>query len=439
MHLRRDVRWQDGAPFSAADVVYTMHAILDPGNNVADRAFFLRIARVNAVDPDTVVFHLKAPQASFLATVGALYPVLPAHLLAHSANLATDPFGEEPVGTGPYRFVRWLRGDRLEFDANPGYFRGAPKTAHVVALVVADSNTLALALRRHDIDFAMVESSTYRNLQDVAGVTRTTEPLSDFNAYAMNEARPILADVRVRRALVAAVDRRTIARNASFGTGTPAYADLPLFMYDGRPPHGWVTADPAAADALLDAAGWKPGPDGIRVKNGTPLRLELIGYGGSASAEDVAVQVQQMLRNVGVDVVYKSFAPALYFAPASAGGPVMKGDYDLALFSFVNGSDPGNAEIYSCASRIPAGFNAANYCSPDMERLQAASDRAYDVARRNRIVAQIEALAVHDAVYLFLYHTPYRFAYNPGLERTPASLMDRWYDLRAWTLAAGSP
>jgi peptide/nickel transport system substrate-binding protein len=435
MHLRRDVKWQDGVPFTSADVVFTINAILNPAVNVADRSSYVDVERVSARGPYTVVFHLKLPQGSFIANVAGGYPMLPAHLLSKSTALMTDPFNANPIGNGPYRFVRWIRGDRLEFAANAQYFRGPPKIGKIVIPIISDSNTLAIQIREHAIDFAAMESSTYNALRGAPGIVLKTEPLNDFNALAMNEARPILQDRRVRLALVEAIDRTRIARTVSFGTGTPAYADLPLFMYDGHPPNSWAAANPAAARTLLENAGWKIGATGIREKDGVPLHLELATYAGSASVSSLALQVQQMLRDVGVDIDYKSYDSGLYFSPASAGGPLSNGRYDLAIASIVGGNDPTNASLYTCASRIPAGFNYANYCSPEMERLQAAVEREYDPVRRNRIVAQIEALAVHDSVYVFLYHTPYRFAFDPHLVRPAASLDNRWYDVRDWTFS----
>ena len=436
-HLRRNVKWQDGAPFTAADVVFTMHAILDPKNVVANRSLYSDIERVDAIDRYTVAFHLRNRKASFLAVVGDGYPIMPAHLLEKTANLATDPLNSQPVGTGPYRLVRWNRGERLEFEANPDYFLGAPRFKRITMSIIPDSNTESIALRQHEIDFATVDSSGYNQLRDATGILRKTEPYNDFVAYALNEKRPLLRDRRVRLAITKAVDRDTITRNITFGTGTPAYGDLPFFMYGGRVPAGWKSFDPAAAMRLLDEAGWKAGPDGIRQKNGNVLRLEMISFSGSASGTSAAIQIQQMLRHVGIDTEVKSFSPSLYFSPASAGGPVSSGKFDLASYTFQGGSDPTNDELYSCAGRLPNGFNAANYCNPKMESLQAAAEREYNPGRRNKIFQQIEDLAVRDATYLFVYHTPYRIVQNPLLQRPTASQGTQWYDINTWTFREG--
>ncbi len=117
VHLRRNVRWHDGAPFTSADVVYTIHAVLDDQNNVGNRELYEDVADVDAPDAYTVRFRLKHPQSSFFGNIGAGYPIVPSHLLQSSTSLATDGFNAMPVGTGPYRlFVgsvatisNWLR------------------------------------------------------------------------------------------------------------------------------------------------------------------------------------------------------------------------------------------------------------------------------------------------------------------------------------------
>jgi peptide/nickel transport system substrate-binding protein len=431
-HLRHGVKWHDGADFSAKDVLFTIGLIRDDKNNVANRDLYLNIANVDAPDASTVRFHLKAPQAFFLSQVAAGYPILPAHVLESSQNLPSDPFNAAPIGTGPYRFVRWARGDRVELAANPTYYRGAPKIPRVVVSIVPDFNTVGIQLRQHEIDFASVESSVYNQLRDVPGVVRTTEPLNDVVGISLNVTRPIMRDKTVREAIVKAIDRKRIVQTVTFGTGTPAYADLPFFMYDGHAPAGWDDADPAGARALLDADGWKLGADGVRVKNGVPLRLQYIDFAGSVSGAAVDTQVVQMLRDVGIDTNYKTFAPGLYYQPASQGDPLMGGDFDLGGVGFRGGTDPSNSYIYSCATRSPSGFNSSRYCNPEMDRLIAAVEVEYDTAKRNRLIAKIEDLAATDLPYAFLYHTPYRLIVNPALVRPPASIGNMWYGIERW-------
>jgi peptide/nickel transport system substrate-binding protein len=431
-HLRRGVRWHDGAPFTARDVVFTIGLIQDAKNDVPDRGPYANIAAVDAPDTLTVRFHLRRRQSAFISEIAAGYPIVPAHLLASSRDLATDPFNGAPVGTGPYRFVRWQRGDDIELEANPTYYRGAPKIARVVIAITPDYNTLGIQLRQHAIDFAVVESSLYEQLRNIAGLAHETDPLNAVYGYAMDVTRPIMRDTTVRLAIVKAIDRKRIVRDVSFDTGTVAYADLPLFMYDGHPPAGWDDADPAAARAMLDADGWKPGADGVRVKNGVPLRLQMIDFAGSVSGAALDLQVMQILHDVGIATTYKTFNIGRYYAPAAQAGPVMTGDFDLAYVGFAGGSDSDNSYIYSCATRSPNGFNLARYCNPTVDRLLAKIQDEYDRTKRNALVAEIERIGVTDAPYAFLYNAPFLCIMNPLLVRPPTNLATPLYDLQNW-------
>jgi peptide/nickel transport system substrate-binding protein len=135
-HLRPNVRWQDGPPVTARDVLFTLRAIVDPHNPVRSREGYDRIAAAQQLDDRTVRIRLRSPWAPAVATFfsygTAPQYVLPEHLLAGRPNLAQDAFGAHPVGNGPFRFVRWDRGERLTYEANPTYWRGRPALQRLV-------------------------------------------------------------------------------------------------------------------------------------------------------------------------------------------------------------------------------------------------------------------------------------------------------------------
>ena len=154
-HLRRGVKWHDGAPFTSHDVVFTVHAILNPDNNLSLRTGWDQIGSVEALDDHTVRFHLKriyAPAISTYFAEGGLYPVLPAHLLEKYPNINQVPFNSDPIGTGPFKFVKWVHGDRVELAANPDYWRGPPKLKRIIYKVIPNDVTILNQLRTHEID-----------------------------------------------------------------------------------------------------------------------------------------------------------------------------------------------------------------------------------------------------------------------------------------------
>ena len=437
VHLRRGVSWQDGAPFTSADVAFTMKAILDPRSDVGDRSGYDTILRVETPNATTAIFRLKRRFAPFIAQVCEQSAILPKHLLGTSHNLNADKFNEVPIGTGPYRLIRWSRGTKLTYVANRSYFLGAPKIGRIDVAIMPDIESQDLAIRRHDADFNTVESSQYQRLRLAGDLRTTTEPMNDVVAIALNTEHAALADVRVRRAIAMGIDRQRIARNNTFGTGTVAYADLPNFIWTSSPVVSPTPYDPSAARKLLEAAGWHVGASGIRVKGGLPLNLAALDAAGSATGRSVDAQTQQMLRAIGISVSFKYVPPALYEAPVSSGGQLALGRFDLADYGFNGGVDPLNDALYTCANRAPAGPNVARYCDARMDALQTASLTELDPRKRLSIVAGIEKLAANDVPYVFLYHTPKRLVWVPSLQRTHSNLIDPWYDVRHWTIRDG--
>jgi peptide/nickel transport system substrate-binding protein len=282
----------------------------------------------------------------------------------------------------------------------------------------------------------LVSSSAYAQLRPLPDVRTTTESTNDFIAYTINTTRPILRDVRVRRAISMAIDRKTIADKNTFGTGTPAYADLPALLWTSHEPVNPYGYNPTAASALLDAAGWKRGPAGIREKNGVPLQLQAIDFTGKTN-QNIDTQTTQMLQDIGIGFSVKYYSTSIYYQSKADGGPFASGNFDVAVMEWQGGIDAQDDLIYTCANRQPEGENAALYCSAQMDALQhdALVAGALDPARRATDIAKIEALAVSDVPYVFLYHTPFRIAYNPLLNRTHANIADVWYDSRKWSFA----
>ena len=152
-HLRKDAKWTDGQPVTSADVKYTFEQIMNPANNVVSRHGYDMIRSLDTPDPSTVVLHMKQifpPIIDFFfGESDEPYDVLPAHALAnHSGNFNTMPFNAEPnVTDGPYKFARWIRGDRIVLTANDSYFGGAPKIKELQIKLITDANTTVAQLR----------------------------------------------------------------------------------------------------------------------------------------------------------------------------------------------------------------------------------------------------------------------------------------------------
>jgi peptide/nickel transport system substrate-binding protein len=156
--LRDHVRWHDGRPFTSADVKFTYEAIMNPANDIVSRHGYDVVGSVEAPDPHTVIFHLKHRFAPFVATVfgesDGPFCILPAHLLAHRKTINEGPYNSLPIGTGPFKVVRWLRGNQIELVRNDDYFAGKPKLKSIVVKFIPDENSAVVQLRTHEVDWA---------------------------------------------------------------------------------------------------------------------------------------------------------------------------------------------------------------------------------------------------------------------------------------------
>jgi peptide/nickel transport system substrate-binding protein len=432
--LRRGVRWHDGAPFTSADVKFSFDAIMNGANNVISRHGYDVVSAVDTPDQYIVTFHLKRRFAPFVATVfgesDSPYGVIPEHLLAKYRSLNDVPYNSKPVGTGPFRVVDWKRGDRIELAAFDGYFRGKPGLRKIVVRLVPDENTEITQLRSHEIDLMDEASvSAYKLLRTLPGIGLDLQAINGYEGVLMNVARGATADLRVRRAVSLALDRRTLAENLSFGSGTPATADLPNWMwaYDTSlkvPPH-----DPAEARALLAAAGYGPGKK--------RLSLGLYFDQSTAINRTASVQIQSALAALGVDVQMHPQVDTILYGAYQAGGTLQQGKYDLALYPWVSGIDPDDSSQFLCDARNGKGYNSSGYCSPEMDRAQAAALGDYDLTARKRDYATIQRLVMRDLPVACIWWPRIAYGYNPALHGFAPNPVDEAWN--AWRWSLGGP
>lgn len=431
-HLRHGVTWQDGAPFTSHDVKFTWQAVMNPRNNVVSRRGYDLVSRIDTPDDYTVVFTMKRifPPAvdTLFAESDTPTRLLPKHLLDKYADINQVPFNAAPIGTGPYRFVRWQRGDRIVLQANPSYFAGAPKIKELTLAIISDDNTTRAQLQSGEANLGIeIPAAVYGSLAGAANLRRQLADSPAYTAMMFNTRHAPLDDVRVRRALVLGMDRAAIVRNVTYGTGTLAVADLAPYYWAFDAKLRPTPYDPAAAKALLDAAGWRAGPDGVRRRNGTPLSLLLVYGIGSQTVRAITVQIQQMYRGLGVDLQLKGFDYATLYAAAQSGGILNGGKFDLAMYAWVAGSDPDNSSQWTCAMIPPAGNNISRYCSPAMEAAQRLALSTFDQRIRKRAYSQIESLLLRDAPGAFIYYQALRYAYAADLRNfMPNGISEAW-------------
>lgn len=438
-HLRGDVKFADGHPVTADDVVFSWRQVLNPRNNVPYHFPYDKAESVVAKDAHTVVVRLRAPSAPFVSNFfrcGAQGSILPKHLLDGKPDLNQDPFNIKPVGSGPYMVERYEVNNRLEMVPNPHWFGGKPGLRRVTYRIIPSENTLLVSLRTHDIDFYFAApEQQYRELKGMPGVAVSAIPFSQFEMVTYNAGRAPLSDPRVRRATAMATDWKTIARTVYLDVDLPDWGDLfPRSPYYTPQPDP-SAYDPAKARALLDAAGWKPGPDGIRVKDGKRLELEMVTVAGAITREKAEVVMQQQLRAVGIDMQVHNATANLLFAPLGAGGLFASGKYDLGIYAWTQNPDPDDTLTAGPDNLPPHGANYSRLADAELGKLQARGAATYDHGERKRIYAQVERRIGEVLPYHTLVWRANVDAWNDDLHGVkPAQAVSDFWNVGSWTL-----
>jgi peptide/nickel transport system substrate-binding protein len=437
-HLRRGVFWHDGMPFTANDVVASWHAVMNPSNDTFENEGYDRVASIDARDAHTVVVRLRNRYPPFVSRFFAplqegAKPVLPAHLLSSGGGFNTGTLSSRPVGTGPFQFVSWQRGDRIVLRRFDRYFKGRPKLAKIELRFVPSDQTIAAALAAHQIDLVVApQTSLLETYRSIAGVTVGTASWNSQTSAVVDARKPGLSDVAVRRALALLVPYGSILRDVTHGAYEPARNSLPPTAI-GYEPLPLRRYDPATARALLDRAGWKPAAGGVRMRSGVRLDFTLATISGSSNLERVALLLQASLRGAGIALTIKPYAYRTIFAAPN--GPIYGGSYDLALYSSTLNWDPDVYNYVACDRWYPRGQNIFRFCDPRLDALERAGLQTDDPAKRAAIYRRASRLMWSEVTYLPIYQGRRLIVRSSDLKNyTVNPTSTPWWDAWRWDI-----
>jgi peptide/nickel transport system substrate-binding protein len=403
LHLRRNVTWSDGAPVTAADWLFTYHAVLNPRNNTKSDYGWDQIASAAAPDPYTLVIHLKRPNVAVLGILGMgglAYPPLPAHLLANLPDINHAAFNDAPISSGPYLLASWNHGSSLTFVPNPHYWRGAPKLKRLIWQIIPDSNSLLAALQTHEIDiYPTVDVNAVSRLAAIPGIRVLHRTIANWRHLGINVSRPLLADVRVREAIAEGIDWKRLNDTVYHGYNQLAVSDIfpGSWAAPALPPYRY---DPPHARALLASAGWRMGADSALHRGSLALALTICATNATKSNETAELVMQSELHALGIALAIHNYPASLLFAQ---NGPLYKGTYDLEWSIDTNGPDPDNAGSWNSAFIPPSGENTSWLRDPIVDRTSAAAAATYDPSERKRLYQLEETRIRQDVPAVFFY------------------------------------
>jgi peptide/nickel transport system substrate-binding protein len=400
-HLRRGVRWHDGKPFDAADVVFTFDVLRNPASKTAAiRSFLGALASVEAPDPLTVRFTFSRPYWLAFDMVAEIV-IYPKHIYARG-DFNSHPANRAPVGTGRFRFERWHTGDDIVLARNDAYFGEKAWVDQIVFRYVPDPTVRLQLLRRGEVDVVeRLLPEAWARITAEPGISdrfwRLRHVPSAVQWIGWNEARPLFADRRVRRALTKLIDREDIVGNLRLGLDRMATS----WFYPDAPEHDVTLApipyDPDAAAALLDEAGWRRGPDGVRAKGGVRASFTFLYPAGSPFYEQLASVLVSDLPRAGLEVKTAKLDWAVFTER------LQKHDFDACslLWTLDPRSDPFQVWHSSSAA---GGSNFVSFKSGEADTLLEQARATLDPEKRAVLYRRLAAVLYIEQPYTLLFH-----------------------------------
>jgi peptide/nickel transport system substrate-binding protein len=460
--MRQDIKWSDGVPVTADDIVFTYEAVIDPVNGMWIAGIDY-VDGVEKIDDYTAVVHYNTIYPAYLTQFGGyLMAIWPAHYCDAKQGFTAWDCGRDPLSNGPYVLKEWVENDHLTFERNPNYFEeGKPSIDEIVVKIIPDEAVRKQMLINGDADLDMwTPENVIAELTDYSDVVEVSLSPVDrwvmrifFNLAAKGTTdpvatpHPIVSDVRVRRAIWMAIDVETIGKEFFRG-----YAD-PVWTEFFRPPYNVCDIpqpvyDPEAAQALLEEAGWiDQDGNGVRechgcttgAEEGYPMEMEFITYSEYGEALDLTQEfIAEKLGEIGIQLTISKVEGTVLWDTSENGGIEQSGNFDMDIWDDgYSGNDPTDflwGYYYSEAAIPDYGYNYGRYINPQVDELIDASYTLDEEARQDAF-CQLAAILEEDLPELLLFTTVDANAHSTRLQgvQSNANEIVTW-NAADWTL-----
>jgi peptide/nickel transport system substrate-binding protein len=404
--LREGVTWHDGEPFTADDVKFTLDMIATPAVASRYRATLSTVSGhqdlqdgnateltgVEVVDDYTIKITHDTPNAAFLDTLSFLF-IMPRHAMEDIPveEIANNPWWQtNPVGTGPFKWVKYETGQYVELERFEDYWRGAPLLDRLVNRYFPEPGTAVLALEAGEIDFTYVTADEMFRLQENPAIEIIPGPSWVMLSITLNKSLPGFDDPRVRQAFMYAIDRQTIIDTLWQGTAEVVNCNYRLDQYvpDDINPYEY---DPEKAKALLDEAGFDYSQE-----------FELLTYYNDQLSMDILAAIQQYMADVGVTITPRPVDVPTFVAEYYTEDP----QWTMWYGGSGNGPDPDvHYNSYHSEAAWPAGSNAHFYSNPEVDAAFEAGRAEMDPAERIKAYQEVCRLLNEDAASAYMFES----------------------------------
>ncbi|TNC61837.1 peptide ABC transporter substrate-binding protein [Rubellimicrobium roseum] len=433
--LRDGVTWHDGTPFTAEDVKFTIELLVNPEFKSWRSTGHDQVRNLTVVSPTEITWTMEKPFAPYLSLLAGTF-IVPKHAF-EGQDPNTAPFNNTPIGTGAYKWKNRVAGDHIELEANTNYFGDGPYLERLVIKYIPDLTVLYTQFKTGDIDLVGLQWITPDHYEEAKGLSdRVVEVVgtATFESLSFNMQRPQFQDLAVRQALYHAIDKQAIIDALYYGVPSPTETFMPresFYYNDALPAHEY---SPDKARALLDEAGWVPGDDGIRVKDGVRLAFTNSTTAGNHLREQVQQFLQQSFQDIGVEMTISNLPPAVMW-----GDYWMLSQFDSVVvgLNVLTGADP-DASTFFLSSASPAkggaGQNTWVYENPEVDALLTQGAETVVPEERREAYLKIQEILRADLPFLPIYQYAVIHGRKAGVEGFAGNVnnrIDTW-NVRSW-------
>ncbi len=430
--LRKNLKWSDGKPITAADFQFTWDKMMDEKVNYVYRAPRKEnYESMTAIDDYTLVFKLKrifCPAIDY-----ANIQPIPKHVF-ENLDINQNDFNTKPtVFSGPFRLQEWVKDSHAIFVASDSFHRGRPNLDKYIYKIVKDNTVATAMFKTQEVDICTPDPVDWAEIKALPHA-------QGFEYYVIGAGwvyigfkldHPFFSDVRVRQALSHALDKQKLIEKIRLGFARPQYSfihganwaytdDLPKYEFN-----------PEKAKSLLKEAGWTPGADGILTKDGKPFKVRIFYNAGNKQREQIATIAQQYFKDVGVSIEIQSEEWNAYLDRIRK-----TRDFEMFILGWAGGADPhGQANIWSTGK----AQNYIAYSNPTVDKLfeEAAAVKGCQQEDRKKIYVELQRIIAQDAGYIFLFTNQNLVAVHNRMVVNPVTPLGIGYDLQDWYSKTG--
>lgn len=436
--LKEGIKWHDGTPFTAEDVKFTLELQQDENFLAARRTGHEMIEEITVISDTKLSWKMSSAFAPYMAILSWTF-IIPKHSF-DGLDPNKAPFNQTPVGTGPFKWDSRAPGDNIQLVANADYHGDKAQIERVVVKYVPDLTVLYTQFKTGEIDVIALQGIApdhYAEASKLPGKTVDLVPVGTVETLSLNLGNPVLADKAVREALYLGIDKKTVIEALYYGlpTATETYMPQQSFYYnDALPAHSY---DPEAGKKILEDAGWMPGSDGIREKDGLRLSFVCSTTAGNHTREQLQQFLQQTWKSMGIEMTISNLPPAVMWADHW-----MQSQFDMAVAGiiFLTGPDPDTKDYFhgdAINAQGGAGQNTFQFSDPRVDELLVEGATTVSPDARKPIYQEIQSLVREELPFLPLFqrnevrgHTAAMDGYTPNINvRITFWNMQNW----SWT------